>query len=94
MAKNDNLTWIDINTDTLSGNLKKAYADYKAKAKAARDAQDAFSALLKPALVKGGHVPANMGSVISFRFGKLSFAVTDEANGGTTKKKGGKPVSL
>lgn len=87
MAKQtENLTWTNVDTDSLPRPLKKLYDDYKAAAHVAKAKRDAFEEAATHHLTKTGKVPAGKSPRWSYKFGKLGIAfgaqVERKASGG------------
>jgi hypothetical protein len=67
--------WQDFDTNTLSGDIAKAYSHYQDKAKAASEAREKFEAALGAAMAAKGMVSKGEEAVFSHRFGRLSVAI-------------------
>lgn len=70
------LTWLEINPDTLSQEASSAYKAYKAQYAKANELKAAFQAIL----IKQAGLPATHTLRFGYNFGKLSIA-TDVADG-------------
>lgn len=85
-------SWNEIDVDTLTPALKKLYKAYKAAAAAASIAREEFNVGLEK-VIRGmdGVATDEQTVVIGHNFGKVSFAVTDEApkarGGGSSREK-------
>lgn len=79
-----------INTDTLTGDLKKAYAKLVASRTAATKDREAFEAAATDALKRQGLVPGGKDPLFGYRFGKLAFIVVERK----AKKVDQKAISL
>ena len=71
MAKTNDAVWIDVDLDTLSGDMRAAYEAYKVAQRAAAELRTQFEALVN----KGTELPQGQKLVFGYRFGKLSAAV-------------------
>ena len=85
-AQRTELTWKEINPETLDAAAKGAYQAYKAKYAEAAQLKKAFEAIV----VKQAGLPATHTLRFGYNFGKLSIAV-DTADG---PKVSAKAVSL
>lgn len=72
------LDWQEVNTETLSKPLATLYAAHVKAREAATAARGAFDEALEKALRKGNHVPEQLFCVIAHKWGKVSYAVTEE----------------
>lgn len=65
--------WKEINTETLPKELKGAYDAYKAKYAESVKLRETFETMVNATV----QLPAGKRMAISYRFGKISMAVTD-----------------
>lgn len=84
MKKSD-VTWTQVDTKTLSKTSAALYAKMQETSKAAAEASAAFQKSFIPELITLGAVEKDANVKVSNRFGKLAFAVVDDAprGGGT-----------
>lgn len=73
MAKDSNLVWQDVDLDTLTPEMRKAYEAYKVAQREAAQLRTAFEDMVNK------HMPDGQRMVFGYRFGKLSAAITDDA---------------
>lgn len=79
MAKQE-ANWVNIDTDTLSVELKNAYAEYKGQYQAMKKAREQFEGLM------GASIPAGQRMIFGYNFGKLSVAVVEDDRKATKPK--------
>ena len=72
MATKSELSWTEIDPDTLPAAQAAAYADYKALYRKMKAAREAFEASFQSA------APDGKRFVFGYNFGKLSIALADE----------------
>lgn len=72
------LDWQEVNTETLSKPLATLYAAHVKALEASKAARSSFDEALEKALRKGSHVPDQMFCVIAHKWGKVSYAITEE----------------
>ena len=84
MTKTNDAVWIDVDLDTLSGDMRAAYEAYKVAQRAAAELRTQFEALVN----KGTELPQGQKLVFGYRFGKLSAAVVAD----DSKPKAGTPA--
>jgi len=88
MSKGEGLMWNEVDPDTMPAAESKLYKDYKAKQKIASEAADKFNESFKKLAAKKIAINLDKQSIlISHRFGKLSFAVSDEPDKGPKSSK-------
>lgn len=86
--ENSNLAWQEVDTAGLSKKLATAFKAYRAAQDSANELRKKFDEVLEQSLRDGDHVPDGQYVIIAHRWGKVSFAVTDEerkTRGGGTK---------
>lgn len=72
------LDWQEVNTETLSKPLATLYAAHVKALEVSKAARSSFDEALEKALRKGSHVPEQMFCVIAHKWGKVSYAITEE----------------
>lgn len=72
------LDWQEVDTQGLSKPLATLYAAHVKALEASKAARGAFDEALEKALRKGSHVPEQMFCVIAHKWGKVSYAITEE----------------
>ena len=76
MAKDSNVQWSVIHTETLPADISAAYKSYKSAYAAMKDARDEFEIALRAALRDS--TPKGKRLAIAYNFGKLSVAIVDD----------------
>jgi len=71
MAKQD-AVWVEIDPETLAGDQRQAYADYKAAYRMMKEARQAFEALMSADVQTGERM------IFGYNFGKLSVAIVED----------------
>lgn len=71
VAKQD-ANWVNIDTDSLSVELKNAYAEYKGQYQAMKKARQYFEDQM------GKDIPAGQRMIFGYNFGKLSVAIVED----------------
>lgn len=71
MAKQE-ANWVNIDTDSLSVELKNAYIEYKGQYQAMKKAREQFEGLM------GKDIPQGQRMIFGYNFGKLSVAVVED----------------
>lgn len=84
MAKDSNVQWSVINTETLPADISAAYKSYKSAYAAMKDARDEFEIALRTALRPS--TPKGKRLAIAYNFGKLSVAIVDDDRKSTSAK--------
>lgn len=82
-ARNPDLTWQEINPDTLQPEAAKAYRAYKAQYARAAELRDAF----QKEMLRIAELPATHTLRFGYNFGKLSVAVDKADTGNKVSKK-------
>jgi|TARA_R110000796_G_scaffold63184_2_gene145715 hypothetical protein len=72
-----NLTWHEVDVDTMSAALKKRYNEYRDLNKKAVDTKLAFQAQFITELRKQSMIEAAETMAFAYKFGKLSIAKVD-----------------
>lgn len=72
------LDWQEVDTQGLSKPLATLYATHVKALEASKAARGAFDEALEKALRKASHVPEQMFCVIAHKWGKVSYAITEE----------------
>lgn len=89
MPRNENLTWNEVDVETMKPATKKLYAAYKAAAGVASEKRKEFDEAFEKDIRKLEDViETHQTFLVTHKFGKLSFAVSDEApkSGAKAKK--------
>ncbi len=86
MAKRDDLSWQDVDTDGFKGPVAKAYKELKDARAVARAATAKFEDAFRK--VAGSRFGDGMSCLISHKFGKMSIAIVPEDETKTETKKG------
>jgi hypothetical protein len=77
-TEGSSLDWQEVNTEALSKPLATLYATHVKALEASKAARGAFDEALEKALRKASHVPEQMFCVIAHKWGKVSYAITEE----------------
>lgn len=80
MARSENLAWNEVDVDTLSPANKKLYKAYKEASAEASERRKLFNTAFEKAVrAQDGVIAEDQTLLVTHKFGKLSFAVSDEA---------------
>jgi hypothetical protein len=73
----DTLSWIEVDTDSLTPSLKERWGKYKKLMDEAKLAKDDFEDLFITTARKSERIETDMSLAFGYRFGKLSIARVD-----------------
>lgn len=89
-GKGDELEWMDVEQDSLTGGVASAYGAYKKARELAGEKRDAFQDEFTKNARASGDLEEDKGFVFGYRFGKLSVALVpreDSERKGPKEKK-------
>lgn len=84
------LEWQEVDTDNLSKKMAPLFKAYRSAQDAANEARKKFDEELEKALRANDSVPAQMFCLIAHKWGRVSFAISEEERtrrGGSGKSK-------
>lgn len=84
------LDWQEVDTDNLSKKLAPLFKSFRTSQDEANSARKKFDEALEAALRAGNHVPDSMFCVIAHKWGKVSYAITEQERtkrGGSSSNK-------
>lgn len=76
MAKDNDLTWVNIDPTTLAPEQQRLYDTLRETRRLAAIARTAFEEGVNKAMADAGALPAGSRMVFGYNFGKLSAAIT------------------
>jgi hypothetical protein len=83
----EKLDWTDVDVDELSPKLAKLYATYRKDQALANKSREAFDAEFKKSATEKLKIdPSEQSVKVGHAWGKLSYAVANEATKGVAKK--------
>lgn len=85
MANEAKLAWLEVDAASLPKPLKASYGELKSAQSLAKEKKAAFEKVMISEARERGHITPDQTLMFSYRFGKLSMAISEKAEEATPK---------